>query len=98
MSTSYTVFLSDAAAADSPRGQKGDRESEPQAEIQLAAPEEGERGREHKMLFDSSAVIATKGCKWTATKWPGLRVAIQYDFEPFFRPLLGSPSGLFWPY
>ena len=72
MSTSYTVFLSDAAAADSPRGQKGDRESEPEAEIQLAAPE-----REHKMLFDSSAVIATKGCKWTATKWPGLRVAIQ---------------------
>lgn len=62
MATSYTVFLSDDAVPPRRRrklmgGEGDDRDSEPKEELQLAG------GREHKMLFDSSTVIATKGCE-----------------------------------
>ena len=66
MATSYTVFLSDNAVVSPRRRRKlmrgidGDRDSEPEAELQMA-PEFFNEGA--RMLFDSSAVIATKGCE-----------------------------------
>ena len=64
MATSYTVFLSDNNDAFPQRRRRrklmgDDRDSEPEAELQMAP----ESFNEHNMLFDSSAVIATKGCE-----------------------------------
>ena len=83
MSTSYTVFLSDGTANSPPK--RGDRESEPEAEIQVAP----ERARAHKMLFDSSAVIATKGCKWTAMEGALGGNSIEF-FQTQKRPILAT--------
>ena len=70
MATSYTVFLSDNSSSNNNtdmhrrRPKLADQDSEPKMRLQLARPHD----REHKMLFESSAVVATKGCEYNVQR------------------------------
>ena len=69
MATSYTVFLSENSNNKVIRRRQpklAEKDSEAEIKLQL----EPEHNREQKMLLESSAVVATKGCEYNIQRGP----------------------------
>ena len=67
MATSYTVFLSENSnnkVKQRRQPKLANKDSEAEMKLQLAP----EHNREQKMLLESSAVVATKGCEYSVQR------------------------------